>query len=132
MTSPSTLTQDEYLDDEQVLLLKNELEQQLGQLMELGRRRVREVSETRQSEVDTLDFAVSETNRTAMLKMADRERRLLRKVRKAIHRLQEGDYGSCESCGAAIGYNRLVVRPMATLCIHCQTQVEHSEGRRVF
>lgn len=132
MTSPTTLIQDDYLNDEQVLFLKNELEKQLNQLMELGRRRVREVSEARQPEVDTLDFAVSETNRTAMLKMADRERRLLRKVRKAIQRLQEGDYGSCESCGAEIGYNRLMVRPMATFCIDCQTQVEHSEGRRVF
>lgn len=132
MTSPTTLIQDDYLNDEQVLFLKNELEKQLNQLMELGRRRVREVSESRQPEVDTLDFAVSETNRTAMLKMADRERRLLRKVRKAIQRLQAGDYGSCESCGAEIGYNRLMVRPMATFCIDCQTQVEHSEGRRVF
>jgi DnaK suppressor protein len=132
MTSPSTLIQDEYLNDEQVLFLKSELDQQLRQLLELGRRRVREVSEAHQPEVDTLDFAVSETNRTAMLKMADRERRLLRKVRKAMLRLQEGDYGSCESCGAEIGYNRLMVRPMAALCIDCQTQVEHSEGRRVF
>ena len=132
MTSPTTLIQDDYLNDEQVLFLKNELEKQLNQLMELGRRRVREVSESRQPEVDTLDFAVSETNRTAMLKMADRERRLLRKVRKAIQRLQAGDYGSCESCGAEIGYKRLMVRPMATFCIDCQTQVEHSEGRRVF
>lgn len=132
MTTPTTLAQDEYLTEEQVHFLKTELDNQLADLLELGRRRVREVSETRHSDVDTLDFAVSETNRSAMLKMADRERRLMRKVRKAIHRLNEGEYGACESCGAEIGYNRLVVRPMASLCIDCQTQVEHVEGRRVF
>ncbi len=132
MTTPATLMQDEYLTDEQIRFLKTELDNQLADLLELGRRRVREVSETRHSDVDTLDFAVSETNRSAMLKMADRERRLMRKVRKAIHRMNEGEYGACESCGAEIGYNRLVVRPMASLCIDCQTQIEHVEGRRVF
>lgn len=44
---------------------------------------------------------------------------LLGKVERALERVAEGSYGSCESCGKSIPMNRLDVLPYATLCIDC-------------
>jgi DnaK suppressor protein len=42
----------------------------------------------------------------------------------AAHRLRDADAGRCESCGGAIGYERLIARPAATTCVGC------ASGRR--
>lgn len=44
---------------------------------------------------------------------------LLRKAEKALKRLNEGSYGVCESCGAAIPVARLEVLPYTTVCVEC-------------
>jgi DnaK suppressor protein len=44
---------------------------------------------------------------------------LLRKADKALERLNEGSYGTCESCGTAIPIARLEVLPYTTVCIEC-------------
>jgi DnaK suppressor protein len=43
----------------------------------------------------------------------------LAEVDAAMERLDDGSYGSCETCGAAIGDDRLEARPVARTCIHC-------------
>lgn len=43
----------------------------------------------------------------------------LREVSEAQARLDEGTYGICKLCGAQINEQRLMVRPMATLCVSC-------------
>ena len=43
----------------------------------------------------------------------------LAEVDAAEHRLAEGTYGTCESCGGPIGAGRLEARPVARTCIRC-------------
>ncbi|MCZ4119957.1 TraR/DksA family transcriptional regulator [Streptomyces sp. H39-S7] len=38
---------------------------------------------------------------------------------RALARLERGDYGRCEQCGAPIPVERLEVRPAASTCVHC-------------
>jgi RNA polymerase-binding transcription factor DksA len=38
---------------------------------------------------------------------------------RALERLESGDYGRCEACGAPIPIERLEVRPAASTCVHC-------------
>ncbi|MBT2468994.1 TraR/DksA C4-type zinc finger protein [Streptomyces sp. ISL-66] len=38
---------------------------------------------------------------------------------RALERLERGDYGLCEGCGATIPPERLEIRPAATTCVHC-------------
>jgi len=42
-------------------------------------------------------------------------------VRKALHRLDTGEYGLCVECGKAIGEQRLHALPHANTCILCAT-----------
>jgi len=44
----------------------------------------------------------------------------LAQIDRALTRLDEGSYGSCERCGKPIGEERLRARPWATLCIDDQ------------
>ena len=93
---------------------------------------VAEASQERTQEADELDIAITESNRDFQLRMADRERRLLKKIRHALESIQAGEYGTCESCGSAITYKRLLARPVARMCIDCKTEAEQLEGRRRF
>jgi DnaK suppressor protein len=125
--------QDEYLTPEELNTLKDILDEQLRDIMAQSRDAVNELTEVREQDPDPLDLAVSESNREFTLRLADRERRLLSKIKYALERMQNGEYGTCESCGAAITFKRLMARPVATLCIDCKTEAEQVESRkRVF
>jgi DnaK suppressor protein len=61
------------------------------------------------------------------LRNRDRERKLIKKIDESIARIEDGEYGYCDSCGVEIGLKRLEARPTATLCIDCKTLEEHRE-----
>ena len=127
------LPADEYLSQEELQTLKDVLEEQLQALMAQSREAVSQLTEVRENDADPLDLAVTESNRDFTLRLADRERRLLGKIRYSLERIGNGEYGTCESCGAPITYGRLMARPVATQCIDCKTEAEQVERRkRVF
>jgi DnaK suppressor protein len=123
---------DEYLSESEISELHGILQQQLLDLLDAGRQAVHDASQIREVEADELDIAITESNRDFALRMADRERRLLKKIRHALEMITQGDYGTCESCGASITYKRLLARPVARLCIDCKTEAEQLEGRHRF
>jgi RNA polymerase-binding protein DksA len=53
------------------------------------------------------------------IQVIETERGLLDEVQAALHRLDEGTFGTCEQCGGAIGDERLDALPFASRCIHC-------------
>jgi DnaK suppressor protein len=76
---------------------------------------------------DPTDRASLESDRNFLLRMRDRERKLLSKIDEAFARLQDGSYGRCEECGGDIGVERLKARPVTTLCIECKSEQEERE-----
>jgi DnaK suppressor protein len=62
-----------------------------------------------------------------MLRIRDRERKLLNKIRSALERIDSGEFGICEGCGDEIGYERLEARPVTTFCITCKKKQEDME-----
>jgi DnaK suppressor protein len=79
---------------------------------------------------DPADRALLESNRNFLLRMRDRERKLLGKIDEAFARIDDGSYGQCEECGGDIGTERLKARPVTTLCIDCKSSQEEREKRR--
>lgn len=53
------------------------------------------------------------------LSMQQNSADLLHKVENALIRIEEGEYGICESCGNDIPTARLDALPYATLCVDC-------------
>ena len=76
---------------------------------------------------DPNDRASQESDIALELRNRDRERKLIKKVDESIKRIDDGDYGFCDSCGVEIGLKRMEARPTATLCIDCKTLEEHRE-----
>jgi len=52
---------------------------------------------------------------------------ILEEVDRALRKLKTGTYGRCDECGNDIPYERLEVRPQATLCIQCKSKIEHTQ-----
>ena len=71
---------------------------------------------------DPTDRASHETDRNFLLRVKDRERKLISKVKEALERLDDGTYGVCELCGEEISDKRLEVRPVTTCCIECKKE----------
>lgn len=76
---------------------------------------------------DPNDRATLETERNTILRIRDRERKLLSKVQEALDRIEDKTFGFCESCGKLIGQARLEIRPVTTFCIDCKAEMEATE-----
>jgi len=79
---------------------------------------------------DPADRATLESDRNFTLRIRDRERKLIGKIKEALQRIESGTYGICESCGEEISEARLKARPVTTLCIECKTKQEQEEKLR--
>ena len=76
---------------------------------------------------DPTDRASLETDRSYLLRLKDRERKLANKVQEAIKRIEAGTFGICESCEGNISIKRLEARPVTTYCIDCKKNEEALE-----
>ncbi|MDH3446157.1 MAG: RNA polymerase-binding protein DksA [Deltaproteobacteria bacterium] len=76
---------------------------------------------------DPSDRATMESNRNSVLRIRDRERKLIFKIQDALRRLDAGEFGICEECGEEIGIERLKARPVTTHCIDCKSSQEVRE-----
>lgn len=79
---------------------------------------------------DPADRAALESDRNFLLRLRDRDRKLLGKIDEALARIEDGSYGRCEECGGQIGSERLKARPVTTLCIECKESQEAREKGR--
>ena len=76
---------------------------------------------------DPADRASLESDRNFMLRIRDRENKLIKKIKKALARIDNGTFGICEKCGEDISIKRLKARPVTTQCIECKTKEEAAE-----
>ena len=118
---------EEYMNDKQVEHFTNILRQWKQELMEEVDRTVNHMQDEASNFPDPADRASQEEEFSLELRARDRERKLIRKIDKTLSRIEEEDYGFCDSCGVEIGVRRLEARPTATLCIDCKTLAEIKE-----
>jgi DnaK suppressor protein len=57
--------------------------------------------------------------------------RELNSVENALRAVRRGTYGVCERCGEAIPPERLEVRPEATFCVRCQSEIDRLARRGI-
>jgi len=79
---------------------------------------------------DPTDRASMESDRNFTLRIRDRERKLIAKIREALERIEDGTFGHCEMCDDEISIERLKARPVTTLCIECKRRQEAQEKAR--
>lgn len=77
---------------------------------------------------DDVDQANADYERAQMLRFRNRDLFYVKKLTKALEKIQENEYGICEECNADIRFERLMARPTAELCISCKDEAEREEG----
>ena len=118
---------EEYMSDAQMAHFRKILMDWKQDLMEEVDRTVHHMQEDAANFADPSDRATQEEEFSLELRARDRERKLIKKIDQTIDRIDQNDYGFCDSCGVEIGIRRLEARPTATLCIDCKTLAEIRE-----
>src|SRR5271156_3159262 len=76
---------------------------------------------------DALDEVQNAAERELAIRNLDRESNLLRNVRAALHRIDEGTIGGCLPCEEDISLKRLNAVPWAPYCIQCQEIADRNQ-----
>ncbi len=75
---------------------------------------------------DALDEVQHASERELAIRNLDRESNLLRQVRSALRRIDEGTFGICHHCEEEISPKRVTAVPWASHCIQCQEQADRN------
>lgn len=73
---------------------------------------------------DPADAGSASFERETAQSLSNHARGLLTQIDDALRRIDNGVYGTCESCGKRIERARLEALPYATLCMDCKRRVE--------
>lgn len=111
----------------ELVIFQRLLEERRRDLLVEAERAVGTMNSRPETYADPTDRASLESDRNFLLRMRDRERKLLTKIDEAVARIGDGSYGQCEECGGEIGIERLRARPVTTLCITCKSAQEARE-----
>lgn len=76
---------------------------------------------------DALDEVQNAAERELAIRNLDRESNLLRNVRSALRRIEEGSYGVCVHCDEEISIKRINAVPWTPYCISCQEQADRAQ-----
>jgi DnaK suppressor protein len=106
---------------------KDMLSRQLDELLNRAEKTVAELIRNGDFSADIIDQASTDIGRNYTLRICDRESRLIRKIKTALTKIDEGTFGICESCDEEIGVERLKARPVTAYCIRCKTKMEAFE-----
>lgn len=103
------------------------LQEEMRMLLGEAGKTVSEMTSDTTNFPDPNDRATQESDRNFELRIRDRERKLINKIREALERIDDGTFGTCELCGEEISEGRLKARPVTTLCIDCKIEEERKE-----
>jgi len=105
---------------------KKFLEDKLAELSEVVRNREGIAIE---KNADALDEVQHAAERELAIRNLDRESQLLRNVRGALARMDDGSFGVCVRCEEEINPKRLNAVPWTPFCITCQEWADEQKGR---
>src|SRR5678816_1763801 len=104
------------LTPDQTAELRQRLEAELGRLAENAQTAIGFTMDRDRDRIgrDSMDESTEEELYSTQLRLHDREKFLLEKLREAMVRLETGAIDDCEDCSQSIGFKRLMARPVTT------------------
>lgn len=78
---------------------------------------------------DELDIASRAQDQAFLLRLADRERKLLIEIDRALAKIDDGSYGLCEGTGEPIGKKRLEPRPWTRHSVEYKERLEKEQAQ---
>lgn len=124
----------EYDDDaelsrEDIVRLHQKLVEERASVKERIERHVAEAMEDTDNLPDEMDIATRQSEQAYILRLADKEKKLLREIDHALSKFDRGTYGICEGTGDPIGLKRLELRPWTRYSVEYKEQLEREKGR---
>jgi DnaK suppressor protein len=102
--------------------LKQEREKLVRQLEELGATESGDLRSDLEFGDGFADAGAATAERTEVLGLVESLKGQLVSVDQALVKVDNGTYGSCDSCGQPIPPARLEARPASVLCVDCKNQ----------
>jgi RNA polymerase-binding transcription factor len=115
------------MDREKLEYFRGLLLEEMHSLLDDAGKTVSEMTADTTNFPDPNDRATQESDRNFELRIRDRERKLINKIKDALERIDDGSFGTCEVCGEDISEGRLKARAVTTLCIDCKMEQERKE-----
>ncbi|HHQ4568574.1 TPA: TraR/DksA family transcriptional regulator, partial [Aeromonas hydrophila] len=108
----------DFMTEDQLAFYKGQIERQILELEDRLNSQASQAIATDTNEMaDEIDRASIEEARRLELNRIEHDKLHLRKLRGALKRISEGDFGYCESCGDEISLKRLQARPESRFCV---------------
>ncbi|WP_420588555.1 TraR/DksA family transcriptional regulator [Bacterioplanoides sp.] len=107
--------------------IKNELTERKALLEKRADKVERDASHRDQPlSADFAEQAVERENDDVLTAIGEESRHEIDLINKALHRLEQDEYGECQGCGDDIDELRLAAVPYAELCIKCAEKLEQT------
>lgn len=118
------------MEQKDIDFFKEMLTEMMDEALKQSDSTIEDMTDSNEVCADPADRATVESDRAFTLRIRDRERKLIKKIKSALQRIEDGTYGACEECGDDIGVPRLKARPVTKLCINCKSKQEEDEQLR--
>jgi DnaK suppressor protein len=99
------------------------LDRKVAELVHGLRRRDGIAIEKSADQMDEIQYA---TERDLAIRNVDRDSNLLREVKAAVRRIQDGSFGNCIECESPINPKRMAAVPWASRCVRCQNTADRN------
>lgn len=118
----------EELTRDQIETLRKMLVEERTQVRSRLDRHLAEAVEDSDNLPDEMDIASRQSDQAYLLRLADKEKKLLREIDRALAKFERGVYGICEGTGDPIGFKRLKLRPWTRYSLEYKEQLERERG----
>ncbi|RPE71764.1 TraR/DksA family transcriptional regulator [Pacificibacter maritimus] len=116
-----------FMNDRQIEYFRRKLEAWKAELLDESRNTLEGLQDGTRAIPDIADRASEETDRALELRTRDRQRKLVTKIDAALRRIENDEFGYCETTGEPISLKRLDARPIATMSLEAQERHERRE-----
>jgi DnaK suppressor protein len=110
--------------------LKKMLLEERGRVLSRLDSHVTQATEDRDNLADEMDMATRHSDQAYLLRLADKEHKLLAEIDHALAKFEGGTFGVCEGTGEPIELRRLEIRPWTRYSLEYKEQLEREKGNR--
>ncbi len=104
--------------------LLEEMRVQLTRTLEGATKEVKRPDESTGYSQHQADQGTDDFDRTISLEVTSKEYEILRQIERALEKIEEGTYGTCDVSGESIPLPRLEAIPYATMTVQAQEKFE--------
>ena len=126
LSKPVFLDDEEDLNEEELVYFRARLEQEREAVKVKLSSKVQQMADDDRP-ADELDQAGKLSSQAFMLRLADKERKKLNQIEKALEKFEDGEYGLCEGTGEPISRKRLDLRPWTRYSIEYKEELERAK-----